>query len=177
MLGLLHAFVSEVYYSRVFAGIADDTFEIFKRETDALIASSAGDVLQKIPSVINRLREGDVEAVSQALTTCRRIVEAFADAIFPPRDATIELGGSKLKLDASKHQNRINAYISEHTESTSRRQRLRQNLANLFDRVSTGVHHDVDISEAFALFLNVYLFLGEVLQLGRAQASKEIQVE
>jgi hypothetical protein len=177
VLGLLHGFVSEVYYSRVFAGIADDTFEVFKRETDALIASSAGDVLQKIPSVVTRLREDDVEAVSQALTTCRRILEAFADAIFPPTDATIKLGGNILKLDASKHQNRINAYISERSKSTSRRQRLRQNLANLFDRVSSGVHHDVDTKEAFALFLNVYLFLGEVLQLGKSDVSKEIEVE
>jgi hypothetical protein len=65
----------------------------------------------------------------------------------------------------------INAYISQHTESNSRRQKLRQNLSNLFDRVSAGVHTDVTADEAFSLFLNVYLFLGEVLQLGAVSAS------
>ena len=73
-----------------------------------------------------------------------------------------------LKLDASKHQNRINAYVSQITESDSRRKKLRQNLSNIFDRVSTGVHTDVTSDEAFSLFLNVYLLLGEILQMSVA---------
>lgn len=166
VLALLHSFVSEVYYEREFAALAESTFERFKKDVDALIAIRSGEVLSKIPSVIARLSEGDSEAISQALSTCRRILEAFADSIFPPTDATIELGGNALKLDASKYQNRINAYISQRTESSSRRQRLRQNLSNLFDRASTGVHDDITAEEAFSLFLNTYLFLGEVLQLG-----------
>ena len=106
----------------------------------------------------------------QALSTCRRIIEAFADSVYPPTDQTVEISGNVLKLDAGKHQNRINAYIHTKTESQSRKQRLRQNLSNLFDRVSTGVHSDVGAEEARALFLNTYLFLGEVLHLGRADA-------
>jgi hypothetical protein len=173
VMALLHAFVAEVYYEREFAALAESTFERFKKDVDVLIAGRSGDVLSKIPAVINRLSEGDSEAVSQALTTCRRILEAFADSIFPPTDAVVELGGNTLKLDASKHLNRINAYIAQRTESSSRRQRLRQNLSNLFDRVSTGVHDDVTSEEAFSLFLNTYLFLGEVLHLD-SQSRKEI---
>ena len=45
------------------------------------------------------------------------------------------------------------------------------NLANLFDRVSSGVHNDVSVSEARALFLNTYLLLGEILHLGNLKAS------
>lgn len=82
-----------------------------------------------------------------------------------PTDATIDIGGNTLKLDGSKHQNRINAYIYKRTVSDSRRKKLRQNLANLFDRVSVGVHSDVDSEEAYSLFLNTYVFLGEVLSL------------
>jgi hypothetical protein len=165
VLALLHDFVSQVYYEREFAALAEGVFERYKKDIDALIALHAGKVLSKIPSVINRLSEGEEEGISQALTTCRRIIEAFADAIFPPSDAVIELGGNTLKLDASKHQNRINAYIAQRTESASRRQRLRQNLSNLFDRISTGVHNEVTAEEAFSLFLNTYLFLGEVRHL------------
>ncbi len=165
VLALLHGFVSEVYYQRAFSGQAETTFERYKRDVEALISERAGDVLSKIPAVIDRLVEGDPEGLSQALTTCRRIIEAFANAIYPPTDATVVMNGNTLLLDASKHLNRINAYIADRTTSTSRRQRLRQNLANLFDRVSTGVHNDVSAEEAFSLFLNTYLFLGEVLQL------------
>lgn len=174
VLAMLHSFVTEVYYERAFAGLAETTFERYKRDIDTLIASHAGDVLSKIPAVISRLSEGSEEGISQALSTCRRIIDSFADAIFPPTDATIELGGNTLKLDASKHQNRINAYIAQRTESGSRRQRLRQNLSNLYDRVATGVHKDVTAEEAYSLFLNVYLFLGEVLHLGSPSSRKTV---
>ncbi|XSC43491.1 hypothetical protein ACF1BQ_036965 [Bradyrhizobium sp. RDT10] len=92
ILALLHDFVSQVYYEREFAALAEGVFERYKKDIDTLIAVHAGGVLNKIPSAINRLSEGDEEGVSQALTTCRRIIEAFADAIFPPTDKVMELG-------------------------------------------------------------------------------------
>jgi hypothetical protein len=119
---------------------------------------------------MDRLADGDQESISQALTTCRRIVEGFADAIYPPSDGTFNIGGNTLGLGPDKHQNRINVYIHNGTASESRRKRLRQNLANLFDRVSSGVHGDVSAEEARALFLNTYLFLGEVLHLAPTDA-------
>lgn len=170
VLGLLHSFVSDVYYEKEFDNLSESIFERYKQDVDSLISESCGEVLEKIPSVMARLAEGDEESIAQALATCRRIIEAFADSIYPPTDQTVEIGGNTLKLDAAKHQNRINAYIHSKTDSQSRKQRLRQNLSNLFDRVSTGVHSDVSAEEARALFLNTYLFLGEVLHLGRADA-------
>ena len=117
MLALIHTFVTETYYERVFSDLAQDTFEKYKAKVDRLIAANSGNVLQKIPAVVDRLTEGDEEAVSQALTTCRRILEAFADSIFPASDETIDLGGNTLRLDASRHQNRINAYVAKRTTS------------------------------------------------------------
>ncbi len=76
---------------------------------DILIAESCGTVLTQIATVMDRLVEGDIEAISQALTTCRRIIESFADSVFPPSDEPIEIGGNILNLGADKHQNRMNA--------------------------------------------------------------------
>ncbi|MFC7411456.1 hypothetical protein [Hydrogenophaga atypica] len=165
VLAQLHSFVSEVYYEKEFDSLSESIFERYKSAVDTLIAESCGEVLEKIPSVMSRLSDGDEESISQALVTCRRIIEAFADSILPPTDQTIEIGGNTLKLDASKHQNRINAYVHQHIQSQSRKQKIRQNLSNLFDRISTGVHSDVTAEEANSLFLNVYLFLGEILHI------------
>ncbi|AMF92408.1 hypothetical protein AL536_02705 [Vibrio fluvialis] len=165
VIALLHKFITDVYYEKVFDNLSESIFEGYKREVDHLISENCGDVLEQIPTVMERLSSGNAEAISHALTTCRRVIESFADSIFPASDETMNIGGNELKLDASKHQNRINAYIHQRCESKSRKQRFRQNLANLFDRVSTGVHKDVTPEEAKALFLNTYLFLGEVLHL------------
>lgn len=167
VLARLHTFVSEVYYEKEFDSLSESIFERYKKAVDTLIVEKCGDVIEKIPSVMSRLSEGDEESISQALVTCRRIIEAFADSIFPPTEETIEIGGNVLRLDSSKHQNRINAYVHQRTQSHSRKQKIRQNLSNLFDRVSTGVHGDVTAEEANSLFLNTYLFLGEILHLGK----------
>ncbi|AGI68401.1 hypothetical protein OAN307_c28310 [Octadecabacter antarcticus 307] len=90
------------------------------------------------------------------------LIEAFADAAYPPSDKTIGIGGNELSLDASRHKNRLNANISVDTISENRRAKLRQNLTNLYDWVSAGVHSNVTAEEAYSFFLNVYLFLGEV---------------
>lgn len=165
VIARLHIFVTDVYYEKVFDHLSESIFESYKRDVDNLISENCGDVIDQIPSAMERLGSGDSEAISHALTTCRRIIESFADSVFPATDETIEIGGNELKLDAGKHQNRINAYIHNNCESKSRKQRFRQNLSNLFDRVSSGVHKDVSAEEAKALFLNTYLFLGEALHL------------
>lgn len=169
VIALVHSFATKVYYEKMFSSLAASTFETYQQQVDRLIGTSCGGVLAKIPSVVERLREGDAEAISQALTTCRRIIESFADAIHPPSAETAEIGGNTLKLDASKHLNRINIFISTLIESQSRRARLRQNLSNLYERVCAGVHSDVTTEEAYSLFLNTYLFLGEVLLLGESR--------
>lgn len=167
VISALHEFVASIYYEKVFSGLAENIFESYKEEIDARIAEECGDVLEKLPFIYDRLREGDSEAVSQGLTTCRRIIDAFANAIYPPTDKTIEIGGNTLKLGANYHQNRLNAYIAERVLSDSRRQKLRQSLSNLYSPVSAGVHDEVTPQEAKALLLSTYLFLGEVLTLDK----------
>ena len=166
VLAHLHNFVSEVYYEKEFDSLSESIFEIYKSDVDTLISEHCGDVLQQIPSVMSRLAEGDAESISQALSTARRIIDSFADSIFPPTEETINMGGNEVTLGANKHQNRINAFVHQRVDSKSRRTKIRQNLSNLYDRVSTGVHNDVTAEEARSLFLNTYLLLGEVLHIG-----------
>ena len=99
----------------------------------------------------------------------------FADAVYPPTDEVINIGGRTVHLDASNTRARINQYILGKTSSKSRRDKLRQTLANLYDRVSTGVHNDVTPEEAQSLFLQTYLFLGEVLTLGELPDRTTVQ--
>jgi hypothetical protein len=162
---LIHNFASNIYYEMIFSNISEDIFENFKGEVDSLLAQSSGEVLQKIPSIYRRLAEGDTEAISHALTTCRRIIDTFADTIYPPSDTPINIGGQEVKLTAQHHQNRINAYVRERVSSDSRRTKFRQTLGNLYGRVSAGVHTDVTLAEARSLFLETYLLLGEIITL------------
>jgi hypothetical protein len=165
VVSLIHDFATTVYYQNTFDSLAENIFDNYKKDIDLLIAENLGDIIEQIPSVIARLAENNSESISQALTTCRRIIDSFSDHIFPATDSTINIGGNELSLKKDKVQNRINAYIYNNCESESRRKKLRQNLSNLYERVSVGVHSDVDSSEAKSLFFNTYLLLGEILTL------------
>lgn len=165
VLAHLHSFVTDIYYEKEFESLSESIFEKYKSDIDTLVAEHAGDVLEQIPAVMARLAEGDQESISQALTTVRRIIDSFADSIFPPTDETINIGGNEISLGANRHKNRINAFVHQRLESQSRKSKIRQNLSNLYDRVSTGVHNDVTAEEARSLFLNTYLLLGEILHI------------
>jgi hypothetical protein len=166
VLALLHTYVSNVYYETIFSGLSESIFESFKNKVDVILADKCKDALDKIPALSDRLSMKNKEAVSQALNTCRRIIDTFADAVFPPSDMPFIVSESNtLDVSKGKIQNRINACIFKNCQSKSRCDKLRHTLKNLYDRVSTGVHNDVSFEEAKSLFLETYIFLGEVLTL------------
>jgi hypothetical protein len=165
VIALLHDFITQTYYEKTFSGLAESIFEQHKTAVEKLLADTCEEVLEKVPAVYSRLAEGNQEAVSQALGTIRRIIDAFADAVYPPTDATAKIDANIIHLRPSHHLNRLNVYVRDHTTSDARRKKLRQALANLYERVSTGIHRDVSPTEARALFLEMYLLLGEILSL------------
>src|SRR5437773_2866023 len=88
----LHDFVAQTYYELAFRGVAESIFDSHKRQVDMLLAASAGDTLQKIPAISERLASGDTEAISHAMSTCRRVLSAFADSVQPPTSEKLPLG-------------------------------------------------------------------------------------
>jgi hypothetical protein len=165
VLALLHRWVSSVHYETTFGGAAESIFERFRKEVDARLADACSEILERLPLVYDRLRDGDSESISQAMTSCRRIIDGFADAVFPPTADSLELEGSTLKLGPQHHQNRIYAYVVSKTDSKSRRKRLRQTLSNLYDRVCAGVHDELSVQEAQSLVLQTYVLMGEIATL------------
>lgn len=165
VLSMLHDFAVSVYYERVFDGLAESIFDGYKKDIDTLIAENTGDVIEKIPNVIARLNDGDIESISQALNTCRRIIDNFADSVFPPSDTPIKVDGKDVSVKKDKVLNRIITYVDQNCSSKSRFEKIRDNIKHLYDRVSVGVHKDIDTYEAKNLFFNTYLILGEILSL------------
>jgi hypothetical protein len=161
----LHLFASRILVEAQFSETSRSLFERYQSQVDAQLAAQAATAFEKIPSVFERLQAGEPEAISHALTSCRRIIDSFADAVFPPRPTPVIIDGTELDCGADKTKNRIRAFIASKVSSRSRRDRINRNLASLYDRVSAGVHSDVAVDEAQALVLNTYLLLGELISL------------
>jgi AbiTii len=168
VIGLIHKFVEGIYYERLFSGMAESVFERYKASVDTLLVGRCTDILTKFPAIYDRLAEGTPEAVSQALSTCRGIIDEFADAIYPASDEPALVKDGTMAVGQQQTLNRVEAYINSRVESDSRRTKLLQSLRNLYKRTNAGVHADVSHDEAQSLMLNVYLVLGEIVLLPNA---------
>jgi hypothetical protein len=159
----IHSFAVQTYYRLAFKNVTDSIFREHQVAIDELLRRDACDVLEKIPAITTRLSEGDTEAISQALNSCRRMIKAFADSVQPPQDGEVEENGGKYCIGSEKVLNRIQYFLSQRCTSKSRKKRIIENLRFLWERVSVGVHNDINSDEARALFLQCYLTLGEIL--------------
>lgn len=163
--GEIQSFATRVCHEHLFSGQAETIFETYKTEVDALLLSKAGIAFDRMPKAFERLGAGDQESVSHALTTCRRVIDCFADSIFPASTQPFKIGDESIEVGERHTRNRLRAFIYSRMGKCSRYERLNKSLGVLYDRVSAGVHADVDTGEAKALVLQTYLFLGELLSL------------
>ena len=162
---VLHDFISRAYFELAFSESQATLFEAARVEIDAHITPLSTSALEKVDSISDRLNSGDTEAISQAMSTCRRLIDSISDSLYPPRDEPIELNGNEIKVGPQNHLNRINAFIATKVTSKGRRDRLRRSIADIYNRVSTGVHAEVSVDEARYLFLHTYVALGEIVML------------
>lgn len=165
VMAALHDFVSRTFYELMFSEIQADLFSSAQTEIDARVAPMIGDALSKIDVINERLRTGDTEAISHAMTTCRRLIDAAADALFPAAEGTDEIDGEQVGTGKSQTLNRLNLYVDKKGATKGRRDRIRRSLSDIYGRVSKGVHDDVNPHEARFLFLQTYLTLGEIITL------------
>jgi hypothetical protein len=163
----IHRYASTTFHRFRFSELANAIFDRHKETVDALLRARAPEVLDKIPAIYDRLANGEMEAISHALSSCRRMIDEFADVVFPPSDKTV-LGedGIQHRLTKQETCNRLQQFSKEHGKSERRVERLNKTLRLVYGRVSAGVHSDVTPQEAQALFLLTYLTLGELAELG-----------
>jgi hypothetical protein len=163
VLAATHAFVADAYYRLAFADLARTIFDAHEASVATLLRASAPEAFDKVPAIVERLLAGDPEAVSQALNSCRRMIKAFADALYPPSDASVTVDGQAYQIGSDKVLNRIQLFLKSRCKSDSRAERLNKNLRQLHERASAGSHADVTVDEARNLFLQTFMTLGEIL--------------
>jgi hypothetical protein len=109
------------------------------------------------------------EELSQALTTCRRILEAVVDHVLPAQDEPSESGHA---LDQSAYRNRLFEFIKRANSSKSvgkvtvaLGKGLHERFTAIDELTSKGVHASVTLQAANLCALNTYVVCGEVLLL------------
>ena len=166
-----------------YANVNERIFTRFQAEVDSLLAAGAPELLEKFASMYRRLREAASvepmkdasEELSQALMTCRRILEAVVDRVSPRDQSATLVDGSP--ADPSKYRARLSAFVRD-GESDSFNAALDSEATGLYKRfeatdklANKAVHAEVALAEAEVSAILTYVLAGEILQLARIRGS------
>lgn len=167
VVATVYDMVAEIYHELLFSELQATLFVDTQTKVDGSLAAASGSALGKIERVSDRLRDSDPESVSQALTTCRRLIDSCADFVFPAQNDPYQIGDeATLNVGQQNVLNRLQSFTHAHGVPKSRRDRLRRTLSDLYGRCSAGTHAEVTVEEARFVFLQTYVTLGEILTLG-----------
>ena len=152
-----------------FGGIIETIFEDTKKLVDSKLVDVCPDAIEKFTSTYERLKETNPESWAQAVTTCRRILKDFADAIYPPKDTPVN--GRKVGED--EYINRLWAFASEKSKSDTNKELIQseveyigRRIDSLYDLTCKGTHAEISKDEAERAIIRTYLLIGDLIALG-----------
>lgn len=162
----------ELYLGHVNARI----FQRIQSFVDERLRLLSPDILEQFKVVYRRIEEGDDEALSQALTSCRRILKGVADAVYPAGTSPVVGSDGKTRmLTDDKFIARLHQYCFEAVGGSAadhllllQINEIGSRLDRLNDLSSKGVHASVSLEEAERCIVQTYLVIGDVLRLEEA---------
>ena len=175
----LHRFLVETEAALAFEQTAASTFERTRRFVDGQLGTIAPDALTQLQAAYERSDAGHPEALSHALTSCRRVLKSLADALYPATDVAITGGDGKVReMTDDKYRNRLWQYVAEQQASSTSRQLVQAIVEEVGRRVdllnelsSKGVHDQVTREEVDQCVLQTYLLAGELFRLRTKDSS------
>jgi hypothetical protein len=132
--------------------------------------------LQQFAAVHDNLQSENPEDWANAVHSCRRILQAVADAVFPPssesRVKETPKGPTEIKLGKDNYVNRLVCYAEGQSASKRFSDLVGSHLGFLGDRLDAvfrasqkGSHAVVMRDEAHRFVVYTYMIVGDILSL------------
>ncbi len=177
----IYAYVIRKHYDLKYSGIADDIFSRIRERVDSAIGAAVPDAIQQLTAVHDNLQSENPEDWSNAVHSCRRILQNLADSVFPPQSEDRVVGEGKqqknVKLGPDNYINRIMCFVEDNSTSDrfyeivgSHLRYLGERLDSIFEATQKGSHSTiVKREEADRYVVYTYLIVGDVLSLTSAR--------
>jgi hypothetical protein len=133
----------------------------------------APEALEKYRAAEQRIAEGTSEAHAQALASCRRMIKALADALYPPSaERIIGLDGKERDLGDDQYINRLMQFAINRLGKTTHVKLVEETLKSLGNRLnklnslsSKGVHSEVSLMEAESTLMWTFFLTADFLRI------------
>lgn len=172
----IYQYLSDIYYELKYSVATEDSFSRIRSNVDNNIAELIPNSLKKFTAIYDNLESENSEDWSNAVHSCRRVLQDLADALYPSRENIIKKIQGKdrtIKLGPDAYINRLVAYAEEHTDSVrfqeivgSHMGFLGERLDSVFQAAQKGSHTDiVSRNEADRYVVYTYMVVGDLMSL------------
>ena len=178
---LIYGYVIRRHYELKFSGVAQDVFSSVRDAVDRDIGDLVPSAVRKFTAVHENLRSDNPEDWSNAVHSCRRILQDLADAVYPPQFVKrVTHNGKEINVGSDAYINRLVCFVEDNSRSErfndivgSHLQFLGDRLDSIFQATQKGSHSVVGRAEANRYVVYTYMIAGDILSL-RREADKNI---
>jgi hypothetical protein len=169
----MYKFALNKYLELKFSNQVYDFFSSVRHIVDTNLSKLLPEATEKLSSIIDNLKSEKSEDWSNAVHSCRRLLQTIADKLFPPEDTPREKNKKLIQLGSEKYINRLICYVEDNCNSDVFEQVVGSNLAFLGDRLDAifnasqkGSHNIIrERSEAERYVVYTYMTIGDILQI------------
>lgn len=176
----IYSNVKKIYMDLKFSSLTESIWLKMKDKIDSYISEIIPDETQKLTAIYDSLNDDNPEKWSTALTTCRRMLKAVADKLYPPSDEPIKKGKQEIKIGEEQFVNRLICYIEQNSThetldkiTNANLEYIGKRLDNIINESCKGTHARVEKEEAERCFMHVYMLIGDILEIERLK-NKEV---
>jgi hypothetical protein len=178
----IYDYVLEKNYELKYSKFNSDIFSRTQLKVDTVMSELLPDTIKKFTSAYDNLLSENNEDWSNAVHSCRRILQDLADQIYPSTKDKVLKNGKSIKLGEENYINRLIAYIDNHSSSKrfeeivgSNLKYIGERLDSIFNAAQKGSHKVISTQdEADRYVIYTYLLVGDILKL-KIDTEKKIQ--
>ena len=171
-----HDFASVLFNQVKFAGTVSNSFDVLRTAVDDKLLDLNPVLAEQLMLAFKGVSSSKDEEWSQALTTCRRLIEGLADQLYPANKEPVK----GRNLGQTQYVNRLWAFMDNAIESESNRDLAKTHvdflgawLEKTNKITNKGVHAEVQQLEAVKAAFHTYLAIADLLEyLGPGPVSK-----
>jgi hypothetical protein len=170
----IYQYAMNVYYQLNFSENVSDIFDVYRNIVDNKLPTIMLNSRDKLDSITNNLQSQNQEDWSNAVHTCRKLLQDFADELYPPSNTkVIGTDGKSYDISKGSYINRLIQYIEKYNSSDNFKQITNSNIEYIGKRLDAvygasnkGTHETITtLEEARRYVIYTYLFMGDVLSL------------
>lgn len=162
-----YSYISSLIDKLKYSGTIKSSFDLLKEAVDDKFLEIDPELAEQMMLAFKSISSDSKEEWSQALTTCRRLLESLADSLYPAHDETIE----KRTFKQNQYVNRLWQFMHEAIQSDTNKTLAKAHvdyLGSWLERnnkaTNKGVHDEVTQLEATKFVFHIYLMLADLLE-------------